>query len=267
MLLGAHVSTAGGMRNALTAARELSCEAIAVFTRNQRQWLPKALDTDDARTFRAGAPVTVSHASYLINLCATDPVTLKRSRIALVDEIDRCAQLGIRYLCLHPGSHLGAGEEVGLKLIAESLKLGLKETRGKRVIVLLENTAGQGTNLGYDLEHLSWLRRRVSSRRVGFCLDTCHLFAAGYDPGDIDGFVSVLGLEHIHAFHLNDSKHPRGSRRDRHEHIGEGEIGSAPFRKLVRDKRLAGVPGLLETPGGFDGYAQNLARLRKMQEQ
>jgi len=264
VLLGAHVSTAGGMCNALAAARELGCEAIQVFTRNQRQWSGKPLDAEDARAFRARAPVAVSHASYLINLCATDPVTLERSRAALVDEIERCAQLGIPYLCIHPGSHVGAGEEAGLRRIAESLKLGLKQTLGKRVIVLLENTAGQGSNLGYDFSQLAWLRRRVRSRRVGFCIDTCHAFAAGYDPGDVDGLIAGLGLEHIRAFHLNDSKFPRGSRRDRHEHIGEGEIGAAPFRALLRDRRLSELPGLLETPGGFHGYRQNLDRLRRM---
>ena len=265
MLLGAHVSTAGGMSNAIEAARELGCQAIQVFTRNQRQWTPKPLDPDDAAFFKKHAPIAVSHASYLINLCAVNPVTLERSRTAFVDEIERCATLGIPYLCIHPGSHMGEGEEVGLAGIAESLELALAATRGKRVTILLENTAGQGTNLGWRLEHLDSLRKRVSSKRIGFCIDTCHLFAAGYDVADVDGLIEALGLAHIRAFHLNDSKFPQGSRRDRHEHIGAGEIGPDPFAKLVRDERFTDTPGLLETPDGFSGYQQNLSVLRKMQ--
>jgi deoxyribonuclease-4 len=265
------------MRNAVQQGLELNCEAIQVFTRNQRQWEPKALDGADARLFRGEAgdadylPRTVSHASYLINLCATDPRTLARSRRAFVDEIERCALLGIPYLCVHPGSHLGAGEEAGLAGIAESVRYALQRTRGRRVTVLLENTAGQGTNLGHDLGHLKALRRAIKSRRVGFCIDTCHLFAAGHDlhtkrayEDAMGKLVGTLGLGNIRAFHLNDSKHPCGSRRDRHEHIGEGCIGPAAFRRLVRDPRFGGLPGLLETPGGPEGYKENLDRLRRM---
>jgi len=258
------------MQTALDQAQELGCEAIQVFTRNQRQWAPRPLDPDAARAFRESNPYpAVSHASYLINLCATDATTLERSRQALADEIERCALLGIRYLCIHPGSHVGAGEEAGLSGIAESLRAGLAASRGKRVMILLENTAGQGTNLGYRLEHLDFLRRHVRSRRIGFCIDTCHLFAAGYDlAGDYQGCLAelekVLGLERIRAFHLNDSKHPCGSRRDRHEHIGKGAIGPAAFAALVRDRRFAETPGLLETPGGFAGYPENLALLREL---
>ena len=277
MLLGAHVSTAGGMSCAVDQGRELDCEVIQVFTRNQRRWFPKPLDPDETARYRTEARRAgyegraVSHASYLINLCATDRAVLAKSKKAFVDEIERCAALGIPFLCVHPGSHVGAGEEAGLAGIAESVRAVLRETRGRRVRILLENTAGQGTNLGYRLEHLQVLIRSIGSRRVGVCIDTCHLLAAGYDFrtkaayektfGEIDRLV---GLQRGGSFHLNDSKNPLGSRRDRHEHIGQGEIGLAAFRLLVNDRRFADTPGLLETPGGPEGYAENLRNLRRL---
>lgn len=277
MLLGAHVSTAGGMHQAVRQGLALRCEAIQVFTRNQRQWHPRALEASDVAAFRregreAGyLQHAVSHASYLINLCAADPRTLGRSRDAFRDEIERCARLRIPYLCVHPGSHVGAGEERGLEAVAESLRAALGKTRGKRVMVLLENTAGQGTNLGYRLEHLALLLRLVRSRRIGVCLDTCHLFAAGYDlrtryeetMAEVD---ATVGLDRVRAFHLNDSRHPCGSRRDRHAHIGEGAIGRRAFARLVNDERFVARPGLLETPGGPDGYRENLKNLRRLRK-
>jgi len=267
------------MPNAVAQGLELGCEAIQVFTRNQRQWIPKPLDPDLAATFRmeaAGAGFldgSVSHASYLINLCATDAEILKKSRTAFIDELERCAALGIPYLCVHPGSHVGAGEEAGLAGIVASLKEALAATRGKKVMILLENTAGQGTNLGHRLEHLETLLRGVRSKRVGVCIDTCHFFAAGYDIATKKGYdaafgelESRIGLDRVRAFHLNDSKFPLGSRKDRHEHIGEGEIGAAAFRRLVNDPRFRDHPGLLETPEGPDGYERNLAVLRSMRK-
>lgn len=194
----------------------------------------------------------MSHASYLINLCATDPLTLRRSRAALVDEIRRCAALGIPYLVVHPGAHMGAGEEAGLARVAESLRVALARTRG--VTVLLENTAGQGTSLGWRLEHLAALR-------AGVCLDTCHLFAAGYDlrtprayERTMREIEATVGLDRVKAFHLNDSKAPLGSRVDRHEHIGMGGLRGPAFRRLVNDPRFAGTFGVIETPkaGGMD---------------
>ena len=277
MLLGAHVSTAGGMPHAIRLGLELGCEAIQVFTRNQRQWVPKPLARDEVAEFlREGRAASylrtaVSHASYLINLCATDPGTLARSREALRDEIERCARLSIPYLCVHPGSHLGRGEDAGLEAVAASVQEALRRTKGKRVHVLLECTAGQGTNLGHRLEHLALLLRRIRSRRVGVCLDTCHLFAAGYDlrtarayEKSMQAVEDAVGIDRVRALHLNDSRHGCGSRRDRHARIGAGEIGKAAFRRLVNDERFAGRPGLLETPGGPDGYQRNLDRLRKM---
>jgi deoxyribonuclease-4 len=279
MLLGAHVSTAGGMPNAVQAGLDLGCEAIQVFTRNQRQWNPRPLDPAGTREFRARAraagylPTAVSHASYLINLCATDEAVLERSRAAFTDEIRRCGALGIPFLCVHPGAHLGAGEHEGIERIAESVRMALKETRGARVSVLLENTAGQGTVLGHRLEHLAELVRLTRSRRVGVCIDTCHLFAAGYDLRGVKAYERSMnaigesvGFERVRAVHLNDSRHPCGARRDRHEHIGEGRIGSAAFRRLVNDERFSGRPGLLETPGGSEHYPRNLKRLQSMRK-
>jgi deoxyribonuclease-4 len=269
--LGVHVSTAGGVSRAIPEALALGCEAIQVFTRNQRQWRPRRIPPSEARRFRRAARAhgyarrAMSHASYLINLCATDPSTLRLSRAALVDEIRRCASLGIPYLCVHPGAHLGAGEEAGLALVAESLRFALACTRG--VTVLLENTAGQGTSLGWRLDHLGALRLP----RTGVCLDTCHLFAAGYDLRTPRGYErtmraveATVGLARVKAFHLNDSKAPLGSRVDRHEHIGRGGLGGRAFAMLVNDPRFARIFGVLETPkeGGMD--RRNLELLKRM---
>ena len=277
MRLGAHVTTAGGMPNAVIQGRELECEAIQVFTRNQRQWVPKPLDPAVVAEFRKEAKAegydkdAVSHASYLINLCATNPETLEKSRVAFEDEVRRCHDLRVPYLVFHPGSHLGEGEEAGLAAIAASLKLALKATRGLKTTILLENTAGQGTNLGWRFEHLAELLK--VSKRLGVCIDTCHLFAAGYDmrtkksyEKTMNELDDVVGIDRVRAFHLNDSKFELGLKKDRHENIGEGAIGAAGFKLLVNDERFAGLPGLLETPGGPEGYAANLATLRKMRK-
>lgn len=279
MRLGAHVSTSGGMVEAVRQGLELDCEAIQVFTRNQRQWTPKPLEPTACALFRDEAKTAgyerdaVSHASYLINLASEDPQITERSLTAFIDEIERCALLGVPYLCFHPGSHLGAGEEVGLERVAERVREALKATRGKRVKILIENTAGQGTNLGNRLEHLQFLVRRIRSQRIGVCIDTCHLFAAGYDIrtpkayektlGELD---SLVGLERILAFHLNDSQHDLGSRKDRHANIGQGAIGEKGFRLLMRESAFENVPGLLETPGAPEGYRQDLALLRKFRK-
>jgi len=267
------------MPNAVLQGNELGCEAIQVFTRNQRQWTPRPLDPVHVEEYRRGAKEAgfdrdaVSHASYLINLCATSPETLEKSRIAFEDEIRRCAELGIPYLVFHPGSHVGQGEDVGLDGVAESMALALKATKGLKTKILLENTAGQGTNLGYRFEHLGELLRRGKSKRLGVCIDTCHLFAAGYDMRTKKSYEATMneldrevGLDRVCAFHLNDSKFELGMKKDRHENIGEGAIGATGFRLLVNDDRFSALPGLLETPGGPDGYARNLATLRRMKK-
>lgn len=274
MYLGVHVSAAGGVSRAVEEALALGCEAIQVFTRNQRQWRPARLRAAEARRFREAARRAgyarraMSHASYLINLCATDATTLRRSRDALVDEISRCEALGIPYVCVHPGAHMGAGEEAGIRLAAESVRLALARTR--RVRVLFENTAGQGTSIGWRLEHLRDLMR-LAPRRTGVVLDTCHLFAAGYDlrtprayEKTMRAVETIVLIEHVKAFHLNDSKAPLGSRVDRHQHIGKGGLRGPAFRRLVNDPRWARVFGVLETPkaGGMD--RRNLELLLRM---
>jgi deoxyribonuclease-4 len=275
VLLGIHVSTAGGLAEAVRDGRSLGCEAIQLFTRNQRQWRPRPLPPAETLRFRRDACAAgyarraMSHASYLINLAATDPQTLRLSRAALVDEIERCAALGIPYVCVHPGAHMGAGEARGLARVAASLRWALARTR-RRVTVLLENAAGQGTSLGWRLEHLAELLRLVP-RRTGVCLDTCHLFAAGYDLRTPRAYERTMrevddtvGLARVRAFHLNDSRFGLGSRRDRHEHIGKGALGDRAFRRLVNDPRFARLFGVLETPRAGGADRRNLDRLRRM---
>jgi deoxyribonuclease-4 len=265
------------MPNAVQRGLALGCEAIAVFTRNQKQWAPKPLAGDEVEAFRRAAAeagyagTTVSHASYLINLCATDDAVRGRSRTAFRDELVRCDALEIPFLCLHPGSHMGAGEEKGIAAIAENVRAAL-DAPG-RAMVLFENTAGQGTNLGWRFEHLAELLQLVGSDRAGVCIDTCHLFAAGNDLRGAKAYEATMralddtvGLARVRAFHLNDSKHDLGSRRDRHEHIGEGAIGEDAFRRLVNDARFAEHPALLETPDAPEGYERNLALLKKMRK-
>jgi deoxyribonuclease-4 len=277
MFLGAHVSAAGGLPEAVREGVALGCEAIQLFTRNQRQWHPRPLPPEETLRFRRAARAAgyrrraMSHASYLINLAATDPRILRLSRMALLDELERCAALGIPLLCVHPGAHLGAGEERGIARAAASARWALARTRGVRL--LFENTAGQGTTLGWRLEQLAELHRLVRSRRVGVCLDTCHLFAAGYDlrtpkayERTMRAVEETVGIERVRAFHLNDSRHGLSSRRDRHAHIGQGGLGGRAFALLVNDPRWRALPGVLETPkaGGMD--RRNLDRLRRMRK-
>lgn len=274
--LGAHVSVAGGLSMAIGRAEELGCTAIQIFVKNANQWRARELADDEAAAFRsahAGSAVgpLVAHASYLINLAACDPVILEKSREALADELSRCARLGVSGLVLHPGAHLGCGEEEGIAKVAESLDAVLAALPGLPTRVLLENTAGQGTCLGYRLEHLARIRARLAEpRRVGVCLDTCHSFAAGYaihDPSGYEDFLAEageLGPGVLSCFHLNDSVRPFASRRDRHAHIGEGEIGLDAFARLLQDPRLAHVPMVLETEPGDDmaGHRRDLETLR-----
>ena len=275
--LGAHVSVAGGMPAAIERATALGCTAAQVFVKNANQWQGRELPETEVAAFRAAHAASrvgplVAHASYLINLCSADPALLARSREALADELDRCARLGVDGLVLHPGAHLGAGEEVGIDRVAQSLDAVLSALPEVSTRVLLENTAGQGSCLGYRLEHLAAIRSRVASpHRVGVCLDTCHAFAAGYAihrRQGYDDFVAEieerLGLPAVGCFHLNDSVRPFGSRCDRHAHIGEGEIGLAAFARLLHDPRLRAIPMVLETAPGdrMEGHRRDLERLR-----
>lgn len=274
--LGAHVSTAGGMPRSIENGCALECTAIQVFVKNANQWRGRAILADEVeafRTARTGSAIgaVIAHASYLINLAATDAEILEKSKAALADEMTRCADLGIEGLVLHPGAHLGTSDEEGVARAAASLNeifAGLPD-RGTRV--LLENTAGQGSTIGWRLEQLEAIRARLSfPERTGVCLDTCHAFAAGYaihEPAGYEEFAAEAAERFgpaLGAFHLNDSAKPFASRRDRHEHIGEGEIGCSAFARLLADPRFAQVPMVLETEPGDNqaGHIKNLAVLR-----
>jgi deoxyribonuclease-4 len=278
-VFGSHLSIAGGLHNALLTGERLGLDTVQVFTKNQQQWrVPKlkrpAVDLWQEHARRLSFKATVSHASYLINLASPDPVLWRRSVGLLVEEMRRCQSLGIGYLVIHPGCHMGSGEEAGIARVAQALDRARERCAADRVTICLEGTAGQGTSVGHRLEHLARIRERAGSRRsVAFCLDTAHLFAAGYDfRGRRYGrfmreVQRLLGLGRIKVWHLNDTKRPLGSRVDRHAHIGHGHIGLAGFRSIVRDAVFAAVPKILETPKekdeqGRDWDQVNLAALK-----
>lgn len=279
MLLGAHESVAGGAYTAIQRGREDGCEAIQIFARPSAQWRAKPFVPEEVSMFRSeraavGWPV-MSHASYLINICAADPVILDKSRDALEDELVRAEELGLDYVVLHPGAHLGCGEDGGATAAAASLSDVYDRTRGMHVRLLLEITAGQGSCLGCRFEQLeTMLSRTRGGHTMGVCFDTCHAHASGYDLSTDEGydrtfgaFERVLGLDRLLAFHLNDSKTPSGSRVDRHAEIGDGYLGLLPFWRLVNDPRFATTPGVLETPSGPDkltSFKRNLQRLRAL---
>jgi len=271
------MSVAGGLPLAMERATRLGCTAAQVFVKNASQWRGREVGEEEAAAFReahAASPVgpLVAHASYLINLCTLDPALLEKSREALVDELERCARLGVQGLVLHPGAHLGAGEEAGIDGIAASIDAALGALPGIPTRLLLENTAGQGSCLGYRLEHLEAIRERVAEpERVGICLDTCHAFAAGYPLHEPAGYEELMaeieeriGFDALGCLHLNDSLRPFNSRRDRHAHIGEGEIGLDAFARLLQDPRLARIPMVIETETGDDleGHRRDLETLR-----
>jgi len=282
-LLGAHVSVAGGLERAFERAAELGCEAIQIFVSNPNQWRGREIGEEEAERFRAARAASrvgpvAAHASYLINLAAADRAVLARSKKALAAELSRCASLGVDALVLHPGSHRGTSEEHGIERVAAALdSLLAAAPEGPRL--LLENTAGQGSSLGWRLEQLAAIRARLEGTgsegagRVGFCLDTCHAFAAGYPVHEEDGYEEFLaeagerlGLERVRLLHLNDSARPFGSRRDRHAHVGDGEIGTGLFARLVHEPRLAGVGMVIETETGpgREGHRRDLETLRSL---
>jgi deoxyribonuclease IV len=280
--LGAHQSIAGGYDKALALAEADGCEALQIFTKVANQWREPEVDDARAAPFRAGvrrlrlAPV-MSHVSYLVNLCAEDPTIRAKSLDALARELRRSAALGIPYVVLHPGSPKAQGEEVGVAQIAAGLDAAYAAAGHDGTVtsrVLLETTAGQGTGLGRTFEQLAAILARARcAERLAVCFDTCHTLAAGYDWTSAKGYAEVfahfdatLGLDRLLGFHLNDSKKGLGSRLDRHEWIGDGEIGLEPFGRLVRDRRFAALPGVLEIPPRDEdrGYRENLARLRRL---
>jgi deoxyribonuclease IV len=273
MLLGAHVSIAGGAHEAVDNGLRIGCDVIQIFTKNQRQWAAKPYSKGDVETFRAkyrasGLRGVVAHDSYLINLASPDPALWKKSLAAFTDEAQRCDQLGVPDLVFHPGAHMGEGVEKGSARIAEAVRQALAQTTDVRLD--LECMAGHGSTIGNRLEDLARILELVGEKkRVGVCLDTCHLFAAGYDLATPEGYAETMKavertirLPRVKAFHLNDSKGPLNCRLDRHEDIGKGHIGKSGFSYLMNDERFAQVPMNLETPGDDEGYVANLKVLR-----
>lgn len=274
--LGAHVSVAGGTPKAFDRGRDLHCDALQIFVKNANRWSGKALSDDEVAAFRAahgesGWPV-VAHAAYLINLGSPKEDVAGKSVAALTDELQRCTALGVPGLVLHPGAHLGEGEEAALDRIARGLDRIYADHPELTAKVLLENTAGQGSTLGADVAELGAIVGRCDAAdRLAVCVDSCHAFAAGYDVRTEQGYERLLeeldaavGLARVEAWHLNDSQHPLGSRKDRHANIGEGAIGDGFFARMVHDERFARLPMILETPLGDDGegHRRDLERLR-----
>jgi len=274
--VGAHVSASGGVENAPLNAMKIGAKAFALFTKNQRQWVAKPLTQESIDAFKANLEKSgilpkhvLPHDSYLINLGHPEVEKLEKSREAFIDELQRCAQLGLDKLNFHPGSHLVKipkrdphyteklmeAELHCLDVIAESMNLAIEATKGSDVKLVIENTAGQGSNLGYKFEHLAHLIDRVEDKsRVGVCLDTCHTFTAGYDlrtreayDETMDTFGRIVGFEYLMGMHINDSKPPLGSKVDRHQSLGLGEIGWDAFRFIMNDPRMDDIPLILET--------------------
>jgi deoxyribonuclease-4 len=272
-LLGAHESVAGGLHLAFERIERVGGEALQIFTRNQRQWNPAELGVEEIELFRTaheksnGMPIA-SHASYLVNLATGKKELLEKSVYNLSLELTRCAQLGVPYVVLHPGSHGGDGVDVGLERFTRGLDMAI-ERGGAAVQVLVETTAGQGTGLGSSFTELAYiLENSKFPELLGVCVDTCHIFAAGYELRTADGYQatvaameSSVGIDKIRFFHLNDSKKDLGCRVDRHEHIGKGAIGLSGFKNLLNDSRFAGLPMTLETPKS-DSLAEDRENLQ-----
>ena len=275
MLVGAHVSTAGGVQNAPANGAEINAESIQVFSKNQRQWKAKPYTKEQVEGFREGCreqgyDKVVVHDSYLINLGAPKKETHEKSRAAFIDEMQRCQTLGIPYLVFHPGAHVGSGEDECIQKIVATLQEVLAGEDDNPTNLLVENTAGQGTVVGYSFDHIARIIDGVDDPRMGVCIDTQHSFAAGYDLSTEQGYQEVIeelddrvGLDKVKAIHLNDSKVELGSRRDRHENLGDGAMGWTPFKLLVNDSRFKGVPGNLETPGGPPVWKKEIQALKR----
>jgi deoxyribonuclease-4 len=275
LLTGAHVSIAGGLHKAFERGDALQCRAIQIFLKNTNQWKAKQLGEADRELFqnarkKSGIKAIVAHDSYLINLASPDPELYEKSLAAFVEELHRANFLGVPCLVLHPGAHTGSGVPAGISRVAKALSRALREV-GPPVQILLENTAGQGSCLGHRFEHLADILEKMKDpERAGVCLDTCHMFAAGYDIRTREGYEQTIrevdlriGPGKIQAFHMNDSKKDLGSRVDRHCHIGQGFIGINAFRYLMNDTRFSSVPKILETPKGpgIEEDRMNLATL------
>lgn len=281
-MFGCHLSIAGGLHRALIQARRWRLDCLQIFTKNQRQWSCPPL-TDTAlelwRRYRqlSGLAQIVAHASYLVNLAGPDGPVRERSLRLFRDELERCQALEIPYLVVHPGSHMGAGEDQGLRQVVAALDQIYAQPPSLHTVTCLETTAGAGTTLGYRLEHLQWILEHVRRPdRLAVCIDTAHLLAAGYDLTSAEGMERVIqeldrqiGLDRVTVVHVNDSRSPRGSRVDRHAHIGQGCIARAAFVVLINHPRFCELPKILETPKATDARGRswdliNLARLRRM---
>ncbi len=259
--VGAHVSSAGGVENAPLNAEKIKAKAFALFTKNQKQWKAKPLSSDSIDSFKKNCETfgflpdhILPHDSYLINLGNPDKEGLLKSREAFIDEIERCSQLGLKYLNFHPGNHKNMiTEDECLDLISESLNKALDVTEG--VTLVIENTAGQGTSLGYRFEHLAHIIEKTEDKsRIGVCIDTCHTFASGYDIGTFENysktmerFDRIVGFDFLKGMHLNDSKVKLGSKVDRHQSLGKGELGINTFKFIMADERIDEIPMILET--------------------
>jgi len=275
-LIGAHLSTKGGLHTVFDRAEALEVSAVALFVKNSNQWKGKELTDDDCALFRKKRKVkpVFTHSSYLINLATTNKEFHRKSIAAMIDELDRAERLGIRAVVLHPGAHMGAGSDAGIDQIARSLDQIHAAIPNHKVVTLLETSAGQGSCVGCSFEELGKIRAAVDDRkRVGVCFDTCHVFASGYDLRTRDAYEQTMeqlerhvGVQNVGLFHLNDSKKDLGSRVDRHEHIGDGHLGLDAFRFLLNDERFRGIPKLLETPKKIEHESdrRNLRTLRSL---
>ncbi len=279
LAFGSHMSAAGGVDLALGLAEALSLESVQIFAKNERQWRAKPLDPAVINRFhaeveRTGLTRLVVHDSYLINLASPKPEILEKSIPAFIDELERCDILGIPHLVTHPGAHTGSGVEAGIARFAESLNSIFDSMPDSKTITCLETTAGQGTSLGRSFQEIAAIIDLVEDKsRVGVCLDTCHVFAAGYDYRTPElysemmrQFDETIGLDRLKVLHINDSKKPLGSFKDRHDHIGDGEIGLEGFRQFVNDQRLSGLPAILETEKDDAGEhdRRNIATLKSL---
>ena len=275
--LGAHMSIAGGIAKSIDRGIGVGCSAIQIFTGFNNRWVSRPLVPRDVEEFYRKRPlvqIILAHNNYLINLASPDTEKSKKSFDSMLQELHRAERLKLPYLVMHPGSHMGEGEKKGLARISTQLNNLIEQTRGYRLKILLETTSGQGTSLGHRFEHLAEILSSIKyPERIGVCLDTCHVFCAGYEIRTPDSYSKnlekidrLIGLSKIYAFHLNDSKGDLGSRKDRHQHIGKGFLGLEPFRLILNDPRFLKTPMILETPKGkdMDADKMNLSALRRM---
>ncbi len=275
MNIGAHLSTKDGFSKLPGNAHALGLKTYQFFSKNQMQWKSRPLTKEDAEAHvtaskQAGIVDEAIHASYLLNLGSPEEDKFKMSYGAFLDEIRRAEELGVPFLIFHPGAHMGSGEGSALKRIAGAMNLAIEETKAAKVKLVVENTAGQGSMVGYSLEHLAYLAENsINTDRIGFCIDTCHAYQAGYDLSNkfdsfLSEFDSKVGIKLIRAFHLNDSKYPFNKHLDRHENLGKGTLSHSFFINLFKETKLAKVPAFLETPEGEEGYPKDLKFLKSL---